>query len=366
VNSLNAIEVRDLVKSFPRRGTWRSLYERQGETLVLDHVSLEIEAGTIFGLLGPNGAGKTTLIKILCGLLLPTAGRVSVDGLDVVKNSREVRQRIGVVYGDERSFYWRLSVAENLRFYAALYGIHGRAAQERIADVLSLVGLSESANEAMQSFSTGMRQRAAIARGLLNDPRILFMDEPTRTLDPLGARELRQFVRERVAEAGRTVLLATNVMAEAEELCDRVAILYRGNLQLMGTLEELRQVLQPEDVYAVVVGNVQAGAVAEIAAGVEGIRSVETAEGSSPGTLRLRVITVADTPALPSFIRRLVGQSADIWSCTRNELSLEEMFSMATIGRDGAGKDQPGGTEAGGQDGRAREVAEPSAVRAGQ
>src|SRR5262249_52994401 len=153
-------------------------------------------------------------------LVLPSSGRAAVCGLDVLTRGGEVRRRVGVVYGDERTFFLRLSVLENLRFAAALHGVPRPEAERRIRALLDVVGLTPAAVVRMQHFSSGMRQRAAIARGMLNDPEVLIMDEPTHNLDPLAARDVRNLVREHVADGRRTVLLATNIMAEAEELCD--------------------------------------------------------------------------------------------------------------------------------------------------
>ncbi|MBI5285482.1 MAG: ABC transporter ATP-binding protein, partial [Chloroflexi bacterium] len=205
------IETHDLVMQFPRQQGWKSFFKREPGKLALSGVTLSIPKGEIFGLLGPNGAGKTTLVKILSTLTIPTGGKAYVNGLDVVKDSLGVRGRIGVVYGDERTFYWRLSALDNLLFYAALYGIPPTRARERAWELLELVGLKHAAHTRMHHYSSGMKQRASIARGLINDPDILIMDEPTRTLDPMAALEVRRLVKDRVVNESRTVLIATNI-----------------------------------------------------------------------------------------------------------------------------------------------------------
>jgi ABC-2 type transport system ATP-binding protein len=246
-----AIETVDLVKRFTRQSDWKALLRRRrGETVALDSVSIQVRKGEIFGVLGPNGAGKTTLIKVLSTLILPTSGQAFVNGLNTTRQSTEVRKCIGVIYGDERTFFWRLNVVENLRFYAALYRMPRDFAEERIKFLLDMVGLTDATDVRMHHFSSGMKQRAAIARGLLGDPEIVFMDEPTRSLDPLGAFEIRQIIRERLVAGGKhTVLVATNLMAEAEILCDRVALIDQGRLQLMGSVEELRRVISDHERY---------------------------------------------------------------------------------------------------------------------
>src|SRR5262245_25902530 len=170
-------------------------------------VSFEIAEGELFGLLGPNGAGKTTTIKMLITLLIPTSGQARVLGLDVVKDAHEVRKRVGYVFGGDRGLYERLSALDNLRYFAELYGVPPKAQKRRIHELLELVGLAGREKERVEGYSRGMRQRLHIARGLLHDPHVLFLDEPTIGLDPIGARELRSLVATLVAEQRKTVLL---------------------------------------------------------------------------------------------------------------------------------------------------------------
>ncbi len=297
-----------------------------GSLIAVDGLSLTIGRGEIFGLLGPNGAGKTTLVKILSTLTIPSDGKAYVTGLDVTEHSLAVRGRIGVVYGDERTFFWRLSALDNLLFYAALYGMSGKAARERSWELLEMVGLRESANLRMHHYSSGMKQRASIARSLLNDPDILIMDEPTRSLDPIAAHELRRLVRERVVTDRRTVLLATNVMAEAEYMCDRIAFISQGQIQMVGEIDELRGLLQAGEVYQITVGGLTY-------AWLEALRSVAGVDSLKVIPLggdqyRLEVGIRRDAPAIPAVIRRIVEEGGDVWSCGRRELSLEEMFEI--------------------------------------
>jgi ABC-2 type transport system ATP-binding protein len=202
-------------------------------------ISFEVQQGELFGLLGPNGAGKTTTIKMLITLLLPTTGSGRVLGHDVVDEAREVRRKIGYVFGGDRGLYERLSALDNLRYFAELYGVSGREQKRRIAEVLELVGLTGREAERVEGYSRGMRQRLHIARGILHDPPVVFLDEPTIGVDPVGARELRQMISGLV-QAGKTVLLTTHYMFEADTLCDRVAVIAKGRIVGEGTPRELK------------------------------------------------------------------------------------------------------------------------------
>lgn len=323
-----AVETTELVKRFPKQPGWRNLLRGGGETIALDGVNLAVRRGEIVGLLGPNGAGKTTLIKILCTLIIPTSGEARVAGLDVVRDEREVRRRIGLIYGDARSFYWRLSLVENLRFHAALYEMSPEAAKSSIQQTLELVGLRDAGDVRMQSFSSGMRQRAAIARGLLGDPEIILLDEPTATVDPVGAHEIRRMIRERVVQdRSRTVILTTNIMEEAEMLCDRLALLNHGKIELAGEVSSLRKHFQSEEKYILEVsdlGQTQFGDLRNIP-GVVGL----WVQPVLNGTFRLTLSVQRGSSAVPETIRHLNQVSGRVWSCTKEELSLDEMFQIA-------------------------------------
>jgi ABC-2 type transport system ATP-binding protein len=196
--------------------------------VALDGLSLSVQAGSVHGLLGPNGAGKTTLCKILATVLVPTSGTARVGGWDVVRDAGEVRRRIGLVLGGDRGLYAKLTVRENLEFWAAMYGMPRAEASVRIPSVVARVGLSD-VDLHVERFSRGMKQRLHLARGLLPQPEVLILDEPTTGMDPVSARAFRDLVREVVAD-GATVLLTTHDMAEAEELCDEVSMIDGGRL----------------------------------------------------------------------------------------------------------------------------------------
>ena len=232
-----ALDIRDLGKVFKKRRSLREIlthpFQKPGKVRALSGITLEVRAGEIFGLLGPNGAGKTTLLKILSSLVVPTEGRALVNGHDVATASQRVRASIGLVTSDERSFYWRLSGRENLHFFASLYNVPRSRIRERCSYMLDKVELTAKADQPFMEYSTGTKQRLAIARALLNEPPIIFMDEPTRSLDPAAAKHLRQFASETLnKEEGKTIVLATHNLHEAEQLCGRLAILHLSKIDL--------------------------------------------------------------------------------------------------------------------------------------
>jgi ABC-2 type transport system ATP-binding protein len=232
------VEATDLSRSYlTRTGIIR---REKKEVEAVRGVSFGIEQGELFGLLGPNGAGKTTTIKMLITLLLPSSGRATVLGHDVVDAPREVRRHIGYVFGGDRGLYERLSALDNLRYFAELYGVPPREQRRRISSLLELVGLTGREKERVEGFSRGMRQRLHIARGLLHDPEVLFLDEPTIGIDPVGARELRTTIAT-LREQGKTILLTTHYMFEADELCNRIAVIRNGEIAAEGTPAELKQ-----------------------------------------------------------------------------------------------------------------------------
>jgi ABC-2 type transport system ATP-binding protein len=234
---VGVIEAHDLRRTY--RTTTGTLRRRRLEIEAVRGISFDVAEGELFGLLGPNGAGKTTTIKMLITLLIPTSGRASVLGHDVVRDAHEVRKRIGYVFGGERGVYERLSGLDNLRYFAELYGVPAREQRRRIGELLELVGLVGRERERVEGYSRGMRQRLHIARGLLHDPPVLFLDEPTIGLDPVGARELRATIAE-LSDAGKTILLTTHYMFEADALCDRIAVIANGAIVAHGTPSTLK------------------------------------------------------------------------------------------------------------------------------
>src|SRR2546430_17024988 len=236
-----AIEARQLRKTYT---TPRGVFRRERvERAALRGVDLKIARGELFGLLGPNGAGKTTMVKIFTTLLLPTSGAAVVLGLDAVRDQWALRRRIGFVFGGERGLYWRLSGLDNLGYFADLYRIPPEVSRRRIPELLERLGLAGRERDRVELYSRGMKQRLHLARGLLNDPEVLFLDEPTIGLDPVGARELRVIVRE-LADAGKTIFLTTHYMFEADAICDRIAVIKGGEIVAEGTPSSIKRLVE--------------------------------------------------------------------------------------------------------------------------
>jgi ABC-2 type transport system ATP-binding protein len=239
------VEGRGIEKSFAKKKSTRELlrhpFRRAERVDALRGVDLKVRSGEIFGLLGPNGAGKTTLVKIFSCLVIPDAGSARVFGVDTRKES-QVKPKIGLVNTDERSFYWRLSGRENLRFFSAIYDVPRRRAAAKISELLERVDMTEAADRRFADYSAGMKQRLSIARSLLHDPPLLLMDEPTRSLDPAASHKLRRFITEELCDRdGKTILIATHNLAEAEEICHRVAIVVKGRIRETGPVESVRR-----------------------------------------------------------------------------------------------------------------------------
>ena len=278
------IEVRDLRRTYRSRtgvsrGSARSVEAVRG-------IDFSVERGELFGLLGPNGAGKTTTIKILITLLLPSGGSARVLGHDVVRETRAVRRRVGYVFGGDRGLYERLSARDNLRYFAELYAVPAREQSRRIGGLIEQVGLAGRERELVEGYSRGMRQRLHIARGLLHDPEVLFLDEPTIGIDPVGARELRATISGLIA-AGKTVLLTTHYMFEADELCDRLAVIASGRIVAEGTPAELKRNVAEGHVLEIEVYGLQDRSV-ETVRGVPGVRGVAVEEREQAQILVIR------------------------------------------------------------------------------
>ena len=217
-------------------------FARPDRVAALTDVSLSVNRGDRVAILGPNGAGKTSLLKLIGGLLLPTRGRISFRGRDMADNLRQIRRAVGLVMNEERSFYWRLTGRQNLEFFGALDNLGARALRERIGELTAVVGLQGHLDKRVASYSSGMRQRLAIVRGLLADPEVLILDEPTRTLDPIAAEEHVDFLIQRIhADFDKTLLVATHKLQEAERLCTRFCVINGGRVMAHTDIESLRR-----------------------------------------------------------------------------------------------------------------------------
>jgi len=233
----HAIETQSLVKTFKTKHGFLKRTTRSTEAV--RGISFHVDKGELFGLLGPNGAGKTTTVKMLSTLLIPTSGSIHILGQDILQHTREVRKHIGFTFGGARGLYGRLTGIENLRYFAELYAMSPYETRTRIAELLELVGLKDCGNDRVETYSSGMQQRLHLARALLHDPELIFLDEPTVGIDPVGARELRATVKQLKAQ-GKTILLTTHYMAEADELCDRIAIINHGQIVAMDSPSSLK------------------------------------------------------------------------------------------------------------------------------
>jgi ABC-2 type transport system ATP-binding protein len=280
-----AIELEDLRRTFSIRTGWRRGTAKEIEAV--RGVTFTVDRGELFGLLGPNGAGKTTIIKMLNTLLLPSGGVGRVLGQDVARNPVAVRRRIGYVFGGDRGLYDRLSALDNLRYFAELYGVDPRSQRRRIAALLDQVGLTGRERERVEGYSRGMRQRLHIARGLLNEPEVLFLDEPSIGVDPVAARELRAIIRQ-LADGGTTIFLTTHYMAEADELCDRVAVIDAGLVRVIGPPADIKSAVVDDVILEISAYGVADGHL-EVLRRLPAVRSVSLEHGdNSELTVSLR------------------------------------------------------------------------------
>lgn len=230
------IVIEDLTKIFKRR-----VSKKEGKfekITAIDHINLTVKKGEIFGLIGPNGAGKTTTLKILSSLIIPDGGTATIDGYDVVKDAAIIRTKVGLLAGEfVRSLYWRLSGRQNLKFFSNLRGMWD--AKERIDELIELFNLKDHENELVMKYSTGMKHKLALAVGLLNDPPVLFLDEPLTGIDPITTYELKQIIKNSFKE--KTIIWASHNLYEIEEMCDRIALISNGKIVLEGEPEKLKK-----------------------------------------------------------------------------------------------------------------------------
>jgi ABC-2 type transport system ATP-binding protein len=334
LNGNFAVEARQLSRDYV--STKRShVFGKKSTTIIraLDRVDFEIHDGELFGLLGPNGAGKTTTVKILCTLLEPTSGHAFVKGYDVVKDGGLVRKIVNMVAGGERMLYYRLTGRENLKYFADLYDVPKRDVTTRVDNLLELMGLSDRADDEVEKYSKGMRQRLQVCRGLINDPEVLFLDEPTLGLDVNIAKDLRSFIREKVVrEQGKTVLLTTHYMFEAEEMCDRVGFLSKGKLVAVGKPEELKREVPSGFSIELLVARLTE----EIASSLRQLESVKRVittdyEGEAEGEKVDRlVIDVDSDKALPQILNHLASKPCRVVSFNLRGPTLEDLFMFYT------------------------------------
>ena len=319
------VEAEDLRRTY--KTTTGTMRRRSIEVEAVRGVSFSIAEGELFGLLGPNGAGKTTTIKMLITLLIPTSGSARVLGHDVVKDAQWVRKNIGYVFGGDRGLYERLSALDNLRYFAELYAVPPGEQRRRIDELLELVGLKGRERERVEGFSRGMRQRLHIARGLLHDPPVVFLDEPTIGVDPIGARELRATISSLV-QAGKTVLLTTHYMFEADALCDRIAVIAKGRIVGEGTPTELKAQVAEGTVVEIEVYGVPDETVDRLRR-VPGVRSVSVEDREQAQALLVQTAPGAELTT--ALLAQLNGTT--VGRVSSREPTLEDAY-VALVGEE--------------------------------
>ncbi|MEW5941851.1 MAG: ATP-binding cassette domain-containing protein, partial [Chloroflexota bacterium] len=291
-------------------------------------VDLDIQRGEIFGLLGPNGAGKSTTIRMLCTLLEPTSGAAKVNGYDVVKQANDARRSLGTVLAGERSIYWKLTGRENLEYFAALYHIPPAVAKKRVDELIERMELKERANELVEKYSTGMRQRIAIAKALLARPPILLLDEPTLGLDPQAARNLRELIAD-LKQEGHTILLTTHYMEEADQLSDRIGIIDTGKVIALDTPEGLKRRIDQKEIIRLEL----TGWHDDLGDTLRAIAGVETLTTRQQGEADLWEVSLQaqnSRAVLPRLVEGLSGNGTRLVNMNIVKPSLEDVFIHLT------------------------------------
>ncbi len=338
-----AIDARQLVKKFPARaGTGdkngspapkqkRGFFAKKEPKALftaVNGVDLQIERGEIFGLLGPNGAGKSTTIRMLCTLLEPTNGTAKVNSFDIVKQANDVRRSLGTVLAGERSIYWKLTGRENLEYFAALYHIPPAVAQKRVEELIERMEIKDRANELVEKYSTGMRQRIAIAKALLARPPIILLDEPTLGLDPQAARRVRELVAELKRE-GHTILLTTHYMEEADQLSDRIGIIDAGKVIALDTPEGLKRRIDQQEIIRLEL----TGWHEEIAGklkSIAGIENITTHRQEEADIWEVNLHAQNSRAALPRIVEHISGNGTRLVNMNIVKPSLEDVFIHLT------------------------------------
>jgi len=330
-----AIKTENLGRIYKIRGSKKS---EPRQLVALENVNLQVGRGELFGLLGPNGAGKTTLIKILTTLLAPSSGQAVVADFDVAQEPQKVRPRINMVSGGESSGYGLLTVRENLWMFSQFYGIPSKVANQRIKQLLEIVGLQDRINAKSSDLSTGLRQKMNIVRGFMTDPDVLFLDEPTLGLDVGASREVRRFIRTWVDDnPTRTLLLTTHYMVEADELCDRVAIINQGRVLACDTPSHLKHKLQKEAIFSLEVSPLN-GLDIEAFRRLPGVNQVS--HSPQDGSALLQFI-LAEENVLAAVVETLTENDIRILNLQKCEPTLEDVFvhlvgqSMEEVERSG-------------------------------
>lgn len=324
----NAVEVRELKKYFTSKKKKLFKKTEKKEFRAVDGVSFEIKKGEIFGLLGPNGAGKTTTIKMITGLLSPTAGSVYVNGLDVDKKPLEALKNLGTVLAGDRSIYWKLTARENLEYFAALYGCDKKEAKRRTNEILKKLQLEEKADELVEKFSTGMKQKVALGKALIPNAPVVLLDEPTLGLDPQSALNLRELILE-IKNEGRTVLLTTHYMEEADFLCDRIAIIDGGKIIALDTPENLKSSLNEVKSIKIELTSVTDKLIKEIEA-LEGVKNVRSIYNQDNRSYEINIHHTNGNSLVQKILDCISQDKTKVLNVNVIEPSLEDVFINLT------------------------------------
>src|SRR5213594_3897101 len=311
-------------------GLRREFDSKEGKVTALDGVNLQVRKGEIFGVLGPNGAGKTTMIRILSTLLLPTSGRAGVMGFDVEKEPEKIRGVINMASGAERAGYDFISARGNLWFFSQLYGIPSEEAHKRINELSDMLGLQSYLDRKFYALSTGYKQRVTLVRAFINDPKVVFLDEPTIGLDVMTALSIREYILKQAREHGRTILLATHNMAEVDAICNRVAIIDKGKILACDTPLALKKSLGAPSLVMEISPPPAADNLALLSK-VEGVKGYTSSIDEERSISRVQVVVESDDTAQMALdTTRKSGLT--VLSSWRQQTSLEEVF-VALVGR---------------------------------
>ncbi len=305
-----AVETKRLTRSFgDRDAVWE--------------LTLAVEPGEIFGLLGPNGSGKTTTVRMLVGLIAPTSGDAQVLGCDVRSASHKIRERTGVLM-EHDGLYERLSARENLRYFARIYGLPSEARKRKISELLRGIGLLDRGDERVSRWSKGMKRKLAMARALVHDPEMVFLDEPTAGLDPIGTKEVRETIRAMARDSGKSFFLCTHNLDEAERLCSRVGVLHQGRLIACGRPDEIRSGMSRPTVRLGLRGRNE-----RVMEEIGALTFVKSVQRSGEDV----AVELDDLKRTGDVVRFLAGRGADIYKVEPVHRSLEEVF-LELVGED--------------------------------
>lgn len=323
------IQVKNLSKTFPEAkgfvATFKSVFIKAPTIIALDGVDFSVDKGEVFTLLGPNGAGKTTIMRIIATLLTPTRGFVSVNGHDVVKSAESALANVSYVLSEERSHYLRLTGKQNLEFFAALNGLSAQESILAIDRVLDVTDLVRNKDMPVSAYSSGMRQRLSLARGLLKNPSVILLDEPTRGLDPPTAEKIRNFVLDvLVKEHKTTVILSTHNLAEAEHMSDRLALLHRGQIKASGSVDEIKSLLGEAERYEIVVEMPKQYALDTLT----NHPSVVTLSNDKTSNQSVVTAQFDDSADLSTLIETIYQLGGKVRECSKKEARLEDIFSL--------------------------------------